>query len=399
MRKISTLMMLLLTLVAFNVVAQDTVAYYGYEAGTSVAPHGSLWTNTGKTYVTETVTGDSEGAYRGSGYFKAVVDHTPPNVWDNQSVFQEMPVEDSTCYRFCLRAKATAAWSDTTPILNITSGRYNGWADMNTRYGVEIAEEWTYYALMLYIGNTAELSLENSDGRYDDTVRFPIHFPAPGTYYLDEVALLKSTIAGSFYNGNLVKVDFGWSLDSDTTLDASKFSVSVGGSSVAVTKAGRYKYADSDTSYWESAVLLTLESSISQVSGTTVTVDFSGDDDMYYLSDGPITDDDGHVASFSGEVAYYDAGVVDNTLTSIKNKTAGLAFDIFPNPAQSELTVTAECNIASVEIYDISGKQVQTTNVKGTNSINLDVADLHSGIYLVRVTDVNGNVAAKKLVK
>ena len=67
-------------------------------------------------------------------------------------------------------------------------------------------------------------------------------------------------------------------------------------------------------------------------------------------------------------------------------------FALYPNPATSSISIVAE-NAAEVQIMDMAGRMVKSVNaVEGVNSI--DVADLRSGVYFVRM-----NGAVVKFVK
>ncbi|MEM6684447.1 MAG: T9SS type A sorting domain-containing protein [Bacteroidota bacterium] len=70
-------------------------------------------------------------------------------------------------------------------------------------------------------------------------------------------------------------------------------------------------------------------------------------------------------------------------------------FKMFPNPTNgTSVTITSEFNTTKdVQVYSILGKQV--INTKITNTLN--VADLQSGIYIVKITE-DGKSATKKLV-
>jgi hypothetical protein len=76
------------------------------------------------------------------------------------------------------------------------------------------------------------------------------------------------------------------------------------------------------------------------------------------------------------------------------NAIAGLK--VYPNPV-SNGTLFIESDLNSdknVTIFDVLGKQVLNTTTSN-NAIN--VSQLHTGIYMVRITE-EGNTATKKLV-
>ncbi|MCD8518465.1 MAG: T9SS type A sorting domain-containing protein [Flavobacterium sp.] len=67
---------------------------------------------------------------------------------------------------------------------------------------------------------------------------------------------------------------------------------------------------------------------------------------------------------------------------------------MYPNPVNDILNIDIENEIKSVEIYNIQGQKVIQSNVK-----QIETFSLNSGIYMVRIEDVNGAVATQKLIK
>jgi hypothetical protein len=61
-----------------------------------------------------------------------------------------------------------------------------------------------------------------------------------------------------------------------------------------------------------------------------------------------------------------------------------------------KLTVNSESYIKEVQIYDITGRLLQTATVNGNNSI-INISSFASGIYIVRVNAENGSVTRKVL--
>ncbi|SDH25567.1 endonuclease [Winogradskyella thalassocola] len=70
---------------------------------------------------------------------------------------------------------------------------------------------------------------------------------------------------------------------------------------------------------------------------------------------------------------------------------------IHPNPVKNTLTVDLKSDVStSIEIFDILGKRVLNETISKTS--NLNVQNLKSGIYIVKVTQDNSTVT-KKLIK
>lgn len=72
---------------------------------------------------------------------------------------------------------------------------------------------------------------------------------------------------------------------------------------------------------------------------------------------------------------------------------------VFPIPAKEVLNIQTENGINRIEIYDINGKLMYVVSPSTFNVTTIPVSSLASGIYFVKVVDVNQNVAIKKFVK
>ncbi|WP_026211311.1 T9SS type A sorting domain-containing protein [Lewinella cohaerens] len=75
-----------------------------------------------------------------------------------------------------------------------------------------------------------------------------------------------------------------------------------------------------------------------------------------------------------------------------------LQIAIYPNPTTSRVAITGK-NIKSITIYNINSKAVlKESNDSNRQELNLDLAGLSSGVYLVQVNTSEG-ILTKKLVK
>ena len=76
---------------------------------------------------------------------------------------------------------------------------------------------------------------------------------------------------------------------------------------------------------------------------------------------------------FSDSLLYSTTGIEEN----------GEEISIYPNPAYDVLNFTGTVIIDEIMILDISGKLLQSVQVK-SNSGSIDVRDLASGMYILR---------------
>jgi photosystem II stability/assembly factor-like uncharacterized protein len=115
-------------------------------------------------------------------------------------------------------------------------------------------------------------------------------------------------------------------------------------------------------------------------SGMTFTPTFAGD---YYLV----------ISSVNG--CNSDASNTISTTTSITENEA-LNFNIYPNPANSTVSLSNVTAGSTVSIIDVMGKRVFSTKAVNT-TVDLSVEVLSNGIYFIEIEN-NGAVAQKKLV-
>lgn len=89
-------------------------------------------------------------------------------------------------------------------------------------------------------------------------------------------------------------------------------------------------------------------------------------------------------------------GIDDNPNTSINNLKNQNVFTIFPNPANTEITIQSTLAIKEYKIYNLSGVLVSEPMEFTFNKIN--VSHLEKGIYLLQVLDKNNHLFTQKLI-
>jgi len=90
-----------------------------------------------------------------------------------------------------------------------------------------------------------------------------------------------------------------------------------------------------------------------------------------------------------------DGGATEEceTLNSQDFETLNVRF--YPNPVSTRLSIEAKgVTISEVSIYDLTGKLVKTSQ-----NTQINVSELSSGAYIIRLTDDSGRVMARKLIK
>ena len=87
---------------------------------------------------------------------------------------------------------------------------------------------------------------------------------------------------------------------------------------------------------------------------------------------------------FDGTFTYSD-------VVPVQFSPGGSKINVFPNPASSEITLSADRGITSVEISDMNGKLMQKiSNPAGSNEITLQLSNLKSGLYSLRIYSIDG---------
>ncbi len=89
-------------------------------------------------------------------------------------------------------------------------------------------------------------------------------------------------------------------------------------------------------------------------------------------------------------------------ILSIGEETQAIAFKLFPNPVSDKFEVWSaefEVDDGKIELYELSGKKLLEEHIaKGKKSIEIDVSDLESGMYLCNIT-IGKRSSTKKIVK
>ena len=104
----------------------------------------------------------------------------------------------------------------------------------------------------------------------------------------------------------------------------------------------------------------------------------------------------------------FDKGNIVETLSqtiSVYANERNLGFDLFPNPANTEMTLILPDVLVgktlTIGIFDNNGRQVQKTETVLTNyntTQNLTINELEKGTYFVKIFDDTGDVVMKKIL-
>lgn len=81
------------------------------------------------------------------------------------------------------------------------------------------------------------------------------------------------------------------------------------------------------------------------------------------------------------------------TFTAI-NEVSNVKVGLYPNPATSQITISADANMESISVVDMLGRTVSTTAVGGTDG-QVDVSHLSTGAYVARISLKAGGIATR----
>ena len=101
------------------------------------------------------------------------------------------------------------------------------------------------------------------------------------------------------------------------------------------------------------------------------------------------------MAQTADKVYIDNVTLIESTNVSVSSNRAD-AVKLYPNPAENNLYITSKTALRKVELYNVVGKQVKEYS-DVLQSIN--VSDLKTGVYMVKMTDVNGKTVTSKFIK
>ena len=117
--------------------------------------------------------------------------------------------------------------------------------------------------------------------------------------------------------------------------------------------------------------------------------------------------------TYTGETGYYVFEVealYPNDMTSVKMvrsiefiyddaviENGESAYSIYPNPTNGNIMISGS-NINLVEVYNICGQKVMSVEAN-SNNVNVNMSELTTGVYMVKIVDSNSNATVKKVVK
>jgi hypothetical protein len=91
---------------------------------------------------------------------------------------------------------------------------------------------------------------------------------------------------------------------------------------------------------------------------------------------------------------------------SIDDEPQDFGFDIFPNPASNFVNIRLSGSdiLTHVYLYDMTGQLIYSTRISNESMSNssitkINIQDLQSGIYYIKLVDINRELTKKLIVK
>jgi hypothetical protein len=102
--------------------------------------------------------------------------------------------------------------------------------------------------------------------------------------------------------------------------------------------------------------------------------------------------------TLNGEEDVYYSHIIPQITTTVNDFSYNANFSVFPNPSFGVFLITGESQRFQVEIFSLLGEKVYSMkNIKTKIEINFSVQP--AGIYFLKITNQDGNIVVKKLIK
>src|SRR5690554_6179997 len=134
---------------------------------------------------------------------------------------------------------------------------------------------------------------------------------------------------------------------------------------------------------------------------TAVAVDNDGNyvvGGSYYgnlFTDRGVTNQLGYIGKYDFFAAKLAASVCGTAVST--EEFNRLQLNVYPNPTTDIVNIETDEQLSNYIIYDVSGRQIQSNLFAGSNQINLQ--NVTTGVYFIKVTTVQGSSATVRVVK
>lgn len=90
-------------------------------------------------------------------------------------------------------------------------------------------------------------------------------------------------------------------------------------------------------------------------------------------------------------------GVANNDILSVETQDI-LELKVYPNPTQNILNIESKTALSLITIYNITGKKIKSEKTNQLK-LTLNLSDIANGVYMLNISDNQGNKTTRKLIK
>ena len=139
-----------------------------------------------------------------------------------------------------------------------------------------------------------------------------------------------------------------------------------------------------------------IEGELNDIAETDLVLELQADDDSWITYGGTVDEVNNTVSyTFNDPVSFkaVTASSSDATLTVEDIYPLDSRISVYPNPTANRIYIQAE-NITKAELFDLRGRKVKATNQK-----QIDLSDITSGSFILKVTTDNNYTESFKIIK
>ena len=139
-----------------------------------------------------------------------------------------------------------------------------------------------------------------------------------------------------------------------------------------------------------------LEGELNDIAEADLVLELQADDDSWTTYEGTVDEVNNTVSyTFNDSVSFkaVTASSANATLTIEDISPLDSRISVYPNPTANRIYIQGE-NVLKAELFDLRGRKVKTTNQK-----QIDMSDIGSGSFILKVTTENNNTKSFKIIK
>ena len=139
-----------------------------------------------------------------------------------------------------------------------------------------------------------------------------------------------------------------------------------------------------------------LEGELNDIAEADLVLELQADDDSWTTFGGTVDEVNNTVSyTFNDPVSFkaVTASSADATLTVEDIYPLDSRISVYPNPTANRIYILGE-NVLQAELFDLRGRKV-----KATNQVQIDLSDITSGSFILKVTTDNNKSKSFKIIK